>query len=92
MVKDITREDFQKIQECLTAKQKFLQKGLDNLNKQDFEKAKIMFSIEQGFAIEIVKILDEYIIPKDNKDSIDKTDETDETMYEDVNKEQEGEI
>jgi len=86
MVKEITREDFNNIQTCLKSKQKFLQKALDSLNKQDLEKAKIMLNIEQGFGIEIIRILDEYII-------IDKceTDEADETMYENVNTEQEGE-
>jgi len=86
MVKEITREDFNNIQTCLKSKQKFLQKALDSLNKQDLEKAKIMLNIEQGFGIEIIRILDEYIIT--DKCEID---EVNETMYEDVNTEQEGE-
>jgi len=86
MVKEITREDFNNIQICLKSKQKFLQKALDSLNKQELEKAKIMLNIEQGFSIEIIRILDEYIITDKCE-----TDEVDETMYEDVNTEQEGE-
>ena len=84
--KIMTGQDHHDIQICLKSKQKFLQKALDSLNKQDLEKAKIMLNIEQGFGIEIIRILDKYIIT--DKCEID---EVNETMYEDVNTEQEGE-
>ena len=90
----MTQQESMEIQELLQKKQKFLNKAIEALNKQDFEKALLLMNIEQGFTVTISGII-EKSVPKEEPEPSQAPEEPEltieESTSEDVNTEDEQE-
>jgi len=76
--KQITQEDFERIQNAINKKQKFMNKAINFLQNGDYETSKTFFDIEISETLEIINLVSKYFEKKSNIKPI----EEDETMYE----------